>query len=118
MARPRIKIDRTEFQKLCGLLCTLEEIASWFNCSEDTIENFCKREYGARFSEVYKKYSAVGKISLRRNQMKLSENSAAMAIFLGKQYLGQTDFSRNKEAENMVANVFDDMKKAFTENDD
>lgn len=28
------------------------------------------------------------------------------------------DTSRNKEAENMVANVFEDMKKAFIENDD
>ena len=31
------------------------------------------------------------KISLRKNQLKLSEKSAAMAIFLGKQYLGQRD---------------------------
>ncbi len=31
------------------------------------------------------------KIKLRRNQLALSERSAAMAIFLGKQYLGQKD---------------------------
>ena len=31
------------------------------------------------------------KIKLRQNQLKLSEKSAAMAIFLGKNYLGQTD---------------------------
>ena len=31
------------------------------------------------------------KIRLRRNQLKLSEKSAAMSIFLGKQYLGQSD---------------------------
>ena len=31
------------------------------------------------------------KIKLRRNQFKLSEKSAAMAIFLGKNYLGQRD---------------------------
>lgn len=31
------------------------------------------------------------KIKLRRNQLKLSEKSAAMAIWLGKQYLGQKD---------------------------
>lgn len=113
MARPRIKIDKAEFQKLCGLMCTLEEIAGWFNCSEDTIENFCKREYGMRFSDVYKKYSSVGKISLRRNQMRLSETNASMAIFLGKQYLGQTDTNKNKETESIVAEVFSDMKQAF-----
>lgn len=31
------------------------------------------------------------KITLRRNQLELSKKSAAMAIFLGKNYLGQTD---------------------------
>ena len=43
------------------------------------------------FADTWKKYSARGKISIRRNQLKLSEKSAAMAIFLGKQYLGQRD---------------------------
>ena len=32
-----------------------------------------------------------GFISLRRKQFELAEKSPAMAIFLGKQYLGQTD---------------------------
>lgn len=32
-----------------------------------------------------------GKISLRRHQMRLAEKNATMAIWLGKQYLGQTD---------------------------
>jgi len=31
------------------------------------------------------------KIQLRRNQFELSKKSAAMAIFLGKNYLGQKD---------------------------
>ena len=31
------------------------------------------------------------KIKLRRNQFKLSEKSAAMAIWLGKQYLNQKE---------------------------
>ena len=91
MARPQKKIDRTEFEKLCGLQCTLEEIAGFFECSPDTVERWCKRELGLRFADVYKKYSGFGKISLRRNQLKLSEKNATMAIWLGKQWLGQTD---------------------------
>ncbi len=89
--RPRKEIDKTNFEKLCGLLCTLDEIAGFFNCSPDTIERWCKREYKANFAEVFKTYSAAGKISLRRYQFKLAEKSAAMAIFLGKNYLGQSD---------------------------
>ena len=91
MARPRKNIDKTEFQKLCGLQCTLEEIAGFFDCSPDTVERWCKRELGMRFAEAFKKHSGQGKITLRRNQLRLSEKSASMAIWLGKQWLGQTD---------------------------
>ena len=91
MGRPRIEIDEDTFKKLCGLQCTLAEIASFFNCSEDTIENWCKRTFKAGFSETFKKYSASGKISLRRWQFKMAEHNVSMAIFLGKNWLGQSD---------------------------
>ena len=89
--RPQKEIDKKIFENLCGLQCTLEEIAGVFDCSADTIERWCKREYGETFAETYKKHSAKGKMSLRRIQFKLAEKSAAMAIFLGKNYLGQKD---------------------------
>ena len=97
MARPRVKIDQTEFEKLCGLQCALEEIADWFDCSSDTIERWCKRTYKddegnpLGFAEVFAKKRGRGKIALRRAQFELAKKSAAMAIFLGKNYLGQTD---------------------------
>lgn len=89
--RPKKEIDKDTFEKLCGLQCTKDEIASFFNCSEDTIERFCKKEYGETFAVVFGKKREVGKISLRRTQWKLAEKSPTMAIFLGKQYLDQSD---------------------------
>lgn len=91
MGRPRKEIDTEQFESLCELMCTEEEIAGFFKCSIDTICNWCKRTYNQTFSEVYKSKSAPGKISLRRMQWKLAEKSATMAIFLGKNYLGQRD---------------------------
>ena len=91
MGRPPIPIDQKQFENLCAMQCTEEEIAAWFKCSIDTINNWCKKVYDKTFSDTYKVYSANGKISLRRAQMKLAEKSAAMAIFLGKNMLGQTD---------------------------
>lgn len=91
MARPRKEINQKTFEGLCALMCTLEEIAGVFDVSVDTIERFCKRTYHKNFAEVFKVKSAVGKTSLRRKQFKLADKSAAMAIFLGKNYLGQTD---------------------------
>ena len=89
--RPPIEIDQEQFEKLCEIQCTLEEIANVLKCSMDTVERWCKRTYEMSFAEAFKKYSATGKMSLRRNQFKLAETNATMAIWLGKQYLGQRD---------------------------
>ena len=100
--RPRKEIGLEQFKKLCGLQCTLAEIAGFFDCSEDTIENWCKRELHRGFSDAFKEYSASGKISLRRNQFRLAEKSAAMAIFLGKQYLEQKDSFEYEDKESIA----------------
>ena len=91
MARPRIEIDQEQFKGLCALQCTLAEISSFFKCSEDTIERWCKRELKMGFADAYKIYSVGGKISIRRYQFRMAEHNVSMAIWLGKQYLGQKD---------------------------
>ena len=91
VGRPKTKIDKQTFEKLCQIQCTLEEIAGFFDCCDDTINNWCKEEYKDNFSGVYKKKSMAGKISLRRTQFRLAEKNSNMAIFLGKQYLGMKD---------------------------
>ena len=112
MARPRIEIDRDQFQKLCAIQCTLSEIASWFKCSEDTIERWCKRTYRQTFADAFKTYSADGKISLRRIQFRMAEKSTAMAIWLGKQYLGQADkVEMQSEANGKLAELIDGLKE-------
>lgn len=91
VGRPRIEIDWSAFDKLCELQCTQEEMASFFDCSTDTIARAVEREKGESFAEYYKKKQGRGKIALRRHQFRLAEKNAAMAIFLGKNYLGQRD---------------------------
>ena len=97
MARPKIEINQEQFEKLCAIQCTETEIANWFKCSVDTIERWCKETYADEdgkpmsFAEVFKVYSVDGKISLRRFQFRQAEKSYAMAIWLGKQWLGQRD---------------------------
>ena len=91
MGRPKAIIDKSQFEKLCMLQCTLEEIAGFFNCCEDTVETWCKKEYKKTFSEVFHIKRQAGKVSLRRHQMKMAETNPTMAIWLGKQMLGQRD---------------------------
>lgn len=91
VGRPKKEINQNQFEKLCALQCTLREIASYFDCCEDTIESWCKATYNENFSDVFSKKKELGKISLRRLQFRLAEKNASMAIFLGKNYLGQSD---------------------------
>ena len=90
--RTRKEIDKRELEKLSMLQCTRAEICSWFNVSEPTLIDWCKRTYDGRdFLTVFNEKREGGKISLRRMQWQLAEKSPAMAIFLGKNLLGQTD---------------------------
>ena len=68
--------------------------------SEDTVERWCVRTYELGFAECSKKFSAGGKTSLRRHQFELAKKgNATMLIWLGKQYLGQTDRPCVEEAD-------------------
>ena len=83
--RPKFQIDYIMVEKLAGMMCTQKEIASFLGCDERTLqrdEEFCR---------IYKKGQETGKMSLRRMQFKLAEKNPTMAIWLGKQYLGQRD---------------------------
>lgn len=91
MARPLKEINQKDFEKLCGLQCTKEEICGFFDVTDKTLERWCKRTYKKGFSEVFKQKRGTGKISLRRSQFELAKKNANMAIWLGKQYLDQRE---------------------------
>jgi hypothetical protein len=82
-------IDLDELERLSALQCTDEELASWFRVSTRTIE---RRRRQLKFAEAMERGKARGRMSIRRAQMKMLEDgNATMGIWLGKQYLGQTD---------------------------
>lgn len=66
------------------------------------------------FSDVYKKYSSKGKISLRRFQFQQAEKNTSMAIWLGKQYLGQTEKEISVQANGQLADLIDGLKEPPT----
>lgn len=119
------RIDKKQFENLCGLQCTLLEICDFFDVEDDTLNSWCKKTYGTTFSEVFKIKRGKGQISLRRMQWKLAEKNAAMAIFLGKQYLGQKDkieytddgMKSINENINNIANLLNNPKPNRSEKD-
>ena len=90
---PQSFSDWEDFDKLCTMQCTKAEIASWWDCSVDTIVRRVEEEFQTKFAVVYAERKAKGKISLRRAQWQkaVDKQSVPMLIWLGKQYLGQTD---------------------------
>lgn len=94
------RINKSQFEALCRIMCTKEEIADIFEVDADTLNAWCKKIYGDTFSVVYKKKSAKGKMSLRRYQFEQAKKNPTLAIWLGKQWLGQSD-----KIENINTNV-------------
>jgi hypothetical protein len=87
---PEKEIDIVELKKLCRLNCTMEEIAAFFDCNKKTIER--RMEQDEEFRRAVEDGRSMGRLSMRRKQLELMENgNATMAIWLGKQYLGQSD---------------------------
>lgn len=82
---------KAQFEGLCRIQCTEEEICGVLNCDDATLCRWCKTVYGRTFADVYKEKRQNGKASLRRRQFKIAETNATMSIWLGKQYLGQSD---------------------------
>lgn len=106
-----------------GLGCESDEICWFFRDADgkpvhiNVLSRWCKRTYGLNFSDYKAKNGGMAlKIKLRRNQFKLSEKSAAMAIFLGKNYLGQRDSIEQTNSE--ALEKLDAILKATRENAD
>lgn len=91
MPQQKLDIDFEQFEALCELHCTKDEIAAVLKVSPCTLTNRVIEEYGRGFQEVYQELCARGRPSLRRDQRILASKMPAMAIWLGKQWLGQKD---------------------------
>jgi AraC-like DNA-binding protein len=107
--RPNIEIDQKIFENLCYLQCTLGEIAKVFSCSEDTIQRWVQKTYDTNFASIYDQKGGEGKIALRRMQFRLAEKNVSMAIWLGKQWLNQSDERMGTSATKI--NIVNDVPK-------
>lgn len=91
--RPRkLEPDVRTLQFVHGLgrlQCTTKECAAALAVDEKTWLKF--RDDYDEVREVFEQGMGNGRVSLRRTQFRLSDKHPAMAIFLGKNILGQTD---------------------------
>ena len=82
--RKPVDVSGDKVEMLSSFGCSTVEIARLHNCSETTIRT--------KFREEIERGRENMRIKLRQLQWKTAEQgSNAMLIFLGKQYLGQSD---------------------------
>lgn len=107
--RPPVKWsekDINQFKVLCSQFNTEDDICAIMGVSDKTLTRLIndhlyeditghKRRGTAKklhFSDAFNKYSANGRMSLRREQFRSAMNgNVTMQIWLGKQYLGQVE---------------------------
>lgn len=83
-------IDAEQLKTLAGMQCTYDEIAAVFGIKKRAFIDRINKEPELR--EAVDDGWAHGRASIRREQFKLLQaGNATMAVWLGKQYLGQRD---------------------------
>lgn len=122
--RPTTEFNQRQFADLVSIGCEQDEICWFFRdengkpANKDTLSRWCKRTYGLNFQEYRKENGLMRlKIELRKNQLDLSKKSAAMAIWLGKQYLNQRDCLEYEDRESIerLDAILREMKDAANE---
>lgn len=115
------EIKWDNFDKLCVMQCTKQEIATFFECSDDTINRACKREKHMTFAAYFDQKRQNGKISLRRKMYEMAlAGDRVMLIWLSKNYLGMSEKVEQKSEAHIQAvvsseQVKDAIKKAESE---
>jgi hypothetical protein len=114
MGRTRLPFDEGLFKRLCYIQCSKVEIASVMELSVDTLERRIKEIFDMTWKEAKSYFSGKGRAKLREIQFKQAETSTPMAIWLGRQYLGQGDKSE-EEFTPCVQKAFDPTKMSKQE---
>jgi len=90
--RPKAVVNWKTVDSMCKVHCTGEEQAAILGINYDTLNAACKRDKKMDFSDYYAQKSAGGKMSLRRKQFaSAAAGNPTMLIWLGKNWLGQSD---------------------------
>lgn len=100
--RPKLilnAVGQRVVEALGAVMATEEEIAAALNVSVEALHS---KDNEVAFTECYKKGRENGRLSLRHSQFQLAKVNAAMAIFLGKQYLGQKDNPEESDTKEKV----------------
>lgn len=103
-----------QIEELGRIQCTQREAAAVVGVHADTFGDFLRSHKKAR--EAWESGRDCGLASLRRAQFKAAETNVTMQIWLGKQYLGQSD-KQDTSVQGMVTQIFTGVPRRENEED-
>jgi hypothetical protein len=86
-------MNQKQFETMCTLQCPIEEICEYFTCTVDDLDLWCLASYGLNLTKMHLKGKSKGRIQIRSIQRNLARRNATLAVWLGRQYLGQTNIA-------------------------
>lgn len=93
--RPPVELDDAKIAQLensIKLQGTRKECAAMLGMCDDTLGKLITEHYGYGWTELKERLAPSGRLSLRQAQFKAAlDGDKTMLVWLGKQYLGQTD---------------------------
>ena len=103
-----------QIEELARIQCTQREAAAVMGVCLNTFTTFLGTHKKAR--DVWEMGRDEGLVSLRRNQFKTAETNPTMQIWLGKQYLGQSD-KQDTSVQGLVTQIYTGVPRAHDEED-
>jgi methylphosphotriester-DNA--protein-cysteine methyltransferase len=103
MGRPIKTVDLEKLARVCQYPMTNEDIAAILDVSVDTISRIVKKEYGITFAEYKAQKQSSLRFTLLAKQIEVAKNgNVSMLIWLGKQYLGQSEKVEQRVDQNTI----------------
>lgn len=121
MGRKKIEFSEKEFASIdymAMIHCTGEEIAGVMQVDYDTLSRIIRERYNVSLPEFLRQRNSKGRMSLRRAQWKSAESgSVPMQIWLGKQWLNQSDNVTITQVDESVIHEIEDLMEADKKNE-
>lgn len=105
MGRPSV-INDDDFDEFIRLPLPRYDIAKILRCSDDTLDDYCKRRFNMTFSAVQDQNRQIfrGRILAKQYELAMDGN-VALLIWLGKNYVDQVDTRKIEGSEDKPLNL-------------
>ena len=109
------EFDRKQFESLCGMRCSVEELCGWFGCDEAALSAWCMDTYGEDFRSAFDRLAMMGRIVLRRDQVAAAKKNVSMARHLEAQRAGH-DAPPQKRKNYRLTDAYKELRQSMLQN--